>query len=131
MRNFLATIAGFVVGGVVNVGVMQANAQLYPLPEGTSMNDPAALSAWVSTLPTSAFGLVLLAHSGQAAVGGFVASRLATGRSMVPALIIGGLTAVASGFNMTQLPAPAWMWIDLPLNLVAGWVGGRLVQPRS
>jgi hypothetical protein len=127
LRNVLATIAGLVVGSIANMAFVMLNSSvLYPMPAGTDFNDPSSFGAYVATLPVPAFFVVLLAHGSQAGVGAWVASRFSTTRGMVPAGIIGGLTALGTAMNMLSLPAPAWMWIDVPLNLALAFGGWRL-----
>lgn len=128
LRNVLATLAGLVAGSVVNMGLVLLNVSLFPMPAGASFEDPAAMAAWTATLPASAFLLVLAAHGAQAFVGGALATRLAATRGPVPAGLIATLTALGSAANMVQLPAPAWMWVDVPLNLALGWGAWRLAR---
>lgn len=126
IRNFFATVGGLVVGSAVNMALVSLNSLvLYPMPAGTSYEDAAAFGAYIATLPTAAFLLVLAAHCGQASVGAWVAARFATTRGPVPAGIVGGLTALGSAMNMASLPAPAWMWVDVPLNLAVAYGAWR------
>ncbi|MCK6502152.1 hypothetical protein L6R53_01885 [Myxococcota bacterium] len=53
---------------------------LFPTPEGTNLNDPEQMNAYVATLPAAAFVVILAAHLGQALFGGWVAARLAGSR---------------------------------------------------
>jgi hypothetical protein len=78
-------------------------------------------------LPLQAFLLIILAHLGQAFVGGGVAARISTDRPMAVALIVGGLSLVGGVANMMMMPLPWWMWMELPLYLVVAWIAGNLV----
>ena len=131
MRNFLAVVAGLVVGMAVNMGLVLLNAYvLYPMPEGTDFQDPEQINAYIATLPTAAFFVVLAAHLGQAYFGGWVAARSGT-RPMQPALIVGATSALGGYWNLIQLTeAPSWMWIEMPLYFVLAWVAGRGVAKR-
>ncbi len=72
IRNILAVIAGLIVGMVVNMALVTLNAYvLFPMPPGTNMQDPEQLNAYMATLPTAAFFVVLAAHLGQSFVGGW------------------------------------------------------------
>lgn len=131
LRNIGAVIAGLVVGSIVNMSLVMLNSSvLNPMPPGTDMNDPAQFGAYIETLPGWAFLVVMAAHLGQATVGGWVAARLGASKPVVLALIVGVLTMLGCVANLLMLPGPAWMWIEVPLCLVAAWGVGTLEQRR-
>ena len=131
MRNFLAVLAGLVVGMAVNLAFVQLNTRvLYPMPPGTSMQDPEQFNAYLATLPDTAFIVVLVAHLGQAFVGGWVAARLAASRPMTLALIVGALSLLGGVVNMTMVEHPTWMYVELPLYLVVAWLAGKIEERR-
>ena len=73
IRNILAVIGGLAVGMAVNMALVMLNAYvLFPMPQGTSMQDTEQFKAYIATLPTTAFLVVLAAHLGQAFAGGLV-----------------------------------------------------------
>jgi len=123
-----------VVGNLWNMGLVMLNAKLIaPLPEGVDMMDPAqaeAIQAWIQGLPVHAFLVVLVAHAGQAALGGGLAARLGASHPQVLAWIIGGLTLAGAAYNQVALNGPAWMWIDLPLIAAATWFVAQLEVKR-
>jgi hypothetical protein len=131
LRNIGAFLAGMIAGMIWNMGLVTLNSEvLYPMPEGMDMHDPEQFKTYVATLPTSAFLVVLAAHVGQAAIGAWVAARLAGSRPALLANIIGVLTAAGVAYNQVVLEAPAWMWIDVPLCLAAAWLMGDLETKR-
>ncbi len=111
----------------VNMSLVMLNARvLFPMPEGTDMNNPEQLNAWVATLPTAAFFVVIAAHLGQSFVGGWVAARLGSSRPMLLAMIV-GLASLAGGvMSMMSIKGPAWLVVELPLYLVVAWLAGRM-----
>lgn len=131
IRNVIAVIVGLAVGMVVNMSLVMLNANvLFPMPEGTDMNDPEQLNAWVATLPTAAFFVVMAAHLGQSFVGGWLAARLGSSRPMLLAMIV-GLASLAGGImSMMSIKGPAWFVIELPLYLVVAWLAGRMEVTR-
>jgi len=56
MRNVIAVFIGLFVGMAVNMGVVQLNLLIFPLP-GVTWTDDAKLIVWIETLPQSAFVL--------------------------------------------------------------------------
>jgi hypothetical protein len=131
VRNTLAVFAGLVIGMVVNMALIMLNGHvLFPMPDGMDMYDPDQMNAYIATLPTAAFLVVMAAHLGQSFVGGFVAAHLGASRPMLLAMIV-GVAALAGGImNMMSLEHPAWMYIELPLYLAVAWKAGRMVEQR-
>ena len=128
IRNIIAVVVGVIVGMVFNMAVVILNtAVLFPVPEGFNWNDPDAVGAYFTNLPLTAFLVVLVAHLGQAFFGGLVAALISRNAAMTVAMIIGVLSMLAGIANMMMVPNPAWMWIEVPLYLVAAWLAGRIV----
>jgi hypothetical protein len=129
--NVLATIAGLVAGMCVNMALVMLNsAVLFPMPPGVSFEDQEKFAAYVGTLPAAAFLVVIAAHLGQAGVGAWIAARLAASRPMIPALVIGALTLAGCVMNLLQLPAPPWMWLEVPLCIAVAYAAGRTEERR-
>ena len=124
----VAVIVGLFIGGTVNLGTGMLNVLIFPMPDGVSWNDSEAINEWIKDLPQSAFILVLVAHVSQAFVGGFVAALIAKRNMMCVAMAVGVLSLVAGIMNLLMIPAPSWLWVEMPLYLVAAWVAGKLVM---
>ena len=131
LRNVLAVLGGSIVGGVLNMGLIQLNMHVFfPMPADVDMNKPEQFNAYLATLPTLAFVVVLIAHLGQSFVGGWVAARFGASRPMLLAMIVGVLTLAGGIMAMMMIKGPNWMVIELPLYLVVAWFAGRLEQKR-
>ncbi len=131
LRNIGAVVLGMIVGMVVNMALISLNGYvLFPMPEGMDMYDPEQLSGYIETLPAAGMILPILAHLGQAFVGGWVAARLGASKPMVLAMIIGVLSLVGGIMNAMSIPLPAWTWIEMPLYLVVAWFAGSLEVKR-
>jgi len=130
IRNICAVLVGLVAGMAVNMLISVLAMQLYPMPDGVGFGDAEAMPAYFESLPATAFLIVMLAHLGQAFVGGGIAAIISRNASLLVALIVGSLSLMAGLYNMMSLPHPAWMWVEIPLYLVAAWAAGRLVLAR-
>jgi hypothetical protein len=131
IRNIVAVIAGLVVGMLVNMALVLLNVYVFfPMPPGTDMADPEQFNAYIATLPTAAFFLVLAAHLGQSFVGGWAAARIGSSRPMMLAMIVGVGTLAGGIINMMTVKGPTWMYIELPLYLVVAWLAGRMEVNR-
>ena len=128
IRNILAVILGIIVGMIFNMAVVILNtAVLYPVPEGFDWNDTEKVAEYFSGLPLTAFLVVLVAHLGQAFFGGLVAAGISRNAAMTVAMIVGVLSMLFGIVNMMMMPNPAWMWIEVPLYLLAAWLAARIV----
>ena len=130
LRDVGAVFAGMFIGGLANMGVLMLSWVIWPLPAGFDMNDPVALKAYVATMPVAALLVVILAHLSQAFLGGWIAARISVDRSMVVAMIVGALSLLGGILNMFNIGGPAWMWIEMPLYLVASWAAATLELKR-
>lgn len=131
LRNIGAVILGLFVGSMVNMGLIMLNMMVFfPMPEGMDMNDAVALQGYIDGLPHVAFIPVILAHLGQAFVGGWVAARIGKTRPMVLAMIVAALTLLGGVLNAMSIQGPLWTYIEMPLYLVVGWAAGTLEVKR-
>jgi hypothetical protein len=130
IRNICAVLIGLIAGMAVNMLFVMFNLVLYPMPEGVGFDDAEAMPAYFESLPVTAFLIVMLAHLGQAFVGGWIAALISRNSSMLVAMVVGVLSMMAGIYNMMSLPHPSWMWIEVPLYLVAAWAAARLVLAR-
>jgi len=131
LRNVLAVSAGLLAGMGLNMSLITLNTSvLFPAPAGIDMNDGQAFNAYIESLPTEAFLVVLLAHLVQSFVGGWIAARLAASRPMALALTIGIFSLLGGVMAMTMITGPAWLMVELPLHLVVAWLAGRIEVRR-
>ncbi len=131
LRMFGALLVGTIAGNVWNMGFILLNSMvLFPMPEGMDMMDPDQMQAYMATLPAAAYILVLVAHVGQAGLGGWIAARLGGRGPYVLAGLVGLLTFAGALHNLVVLGGPAFMWLDLPLIVGAAWLAGRAVANR-
>ena len=127
MRDIFAVLVGWIVGMVANMAVAFLNVALYPMPDGVTFNDKEGFNAYIETLPLTAFLIVLVAHLSQAFCGALAAAKISRKRQMVVAMLIGVLSLIGGYINMQSIPLPTWMWIEMPLYLVAAWFAACLV----
>lgn len=134
IRNIAAVVVGLVLGGIINWYIGILNTQIFPLPEGETflslMEDSEALKAWIESLPQTAFILVLVAHLSQAFFGGYIAALISKRNVMCAALVVGGVSLLAGLMNMASIPAPLWLWVEMPLYLLVAWYASKLELMR-
>lgn len=71
--------------------------------------------------------LIVVAHVGQAFIGGLLAAAIGRSASMVVAMIVGVISMLLGIANLMSMPLPAWVWIEMPLYLLAAWFAARIV----
>ncbi len=121
LRDGLAVVLGMLAGTTVNMTLVLFALFLFPMAEGSDFSDTDAMADYFATIPVAGLLLILAAHLGQSFFGGLVAALLSPTRPRAMALIIGVISLIGGVMNMSQLPLPAWMWIEVPGYLLVAW----------
>ena len=130
MRTACAILVGLIAGMAFNMAIFKLNLMLYPMPEGVTFDDPEAVAPYIEGLPVLALLIVMVAHLGQAFLGGWVAAKISKNSLMLAAMTVGVLSMLAGIYMILILPSPTWMWIEIPLYLVAAWIAGQIELKR-
>ena len=128
LRNVLAVIAGGIVGGVVNMGIVTISPSIIPPPDGTDITTMEGLQEAMLYFEPKHFIMPFLAHAVGTLVGAYTAARIAVTHKMKLALLIGAFFLV--GGIMAVMSLSSLMWYSI-VDLVGayipmGWIGGRL-----
>ena len=128
LRNVLAVVAGFVVGSLVNMAVLNVGQMLVPPPEGVDTSDMEKLAASMHLFGPVNFAVPFLAHALGTLAGATLTAFMAGTRKMLLALVVGVLFLAGGVAAAFMLPAPAWfIAADLLLAyLPMAWLGGRI-----
>lgn len=133
VKNILAVIAGFIVGSIVNMGIVQYSGLLIPPPEGVDPGNIESMKANIHLFQPKHFILPFLAHALGTLTGAFVAALLAASHKFKIAIgigvffFIGGLTAAI------MLSSPIWFAaVDLiGAYIPMGWLGYNLAETAA
>ena len=136
LRLVAAVVLGFIVGSIVNMGLIMVSGSVIPPPPGADVTTMEGLKASMHLFEAKHFVFPFLAHALGTLVGAFVAGVLAPGRSAIPAYVVGGLFLLGGIANVVMLPSPVWFSaVDLLLAYIpAAWLGQKLaarVRPGS
>jgi hypothetical protein len=128
LRNTLAVIAGLVLGGIANMGIIMVSSYIIPLPEGVDPSDMESIKSSMHLYQPRHFILPFAAHALGTLIGAFVTAVIAVGNRRSLALLVGLLFLVAGIINVFMLPAPAWfIIIDLSLAYIPmSWLGWKM-----
>jgi hypothetical protein len=130
------TIAGILVGIVIAVASVFAIEQIVhlfaPAPPGFDMRDPEQVRARVSSLPATAFLLVLLGWVLGTGLGSWAAVRISRTGMRWPGLAVGAAIVAATLYNLVTIPHPIWFAAIALIGIpIASWLGARAGAPGA
>lgn len=130
LRNLLATIAGLLLGSLLNGSIIHYSHLLIPPPPGADLTTEAGLKAAMQQMGPKHFLMPFLAHALGTLAGAMLAARLSN--SLRPALSIGLLFMAGGAYMVSVLPSPLWFNVaDLSLAyLPMAWLGFLLDKKR-
>lgn len=131
-KNIIAIVLGWIVGSVVNMGLIQIGHNIFPI-EGINPKDLKALSEIMPTLDSEYFIFPFLAHAIGALAGAIIAGVLATKHKMKFSLGIGAFFLLGGIAASIMIPAPTWYVItDIILAYIPmAWIGGKIAIKLS
>lgn len=128
-RTLLAVFAGLAVMLVTVAALEALGHALFPAPPGLDFDDPERLRRVMELLPPAQLFAVLAGWVAGAALGAFVAARLAREYRFSAALSVGAVMLLLVVANLVMLPHPWWMAIgSVLLPLPSAWLGWRLAR---
>ncbi len=128
LKNVLAVIAGFMIGALVNMGLVMTGPSIIPPPAGVDMTTPEGLQAGAHLLEAKHYIMPFLAHALGTLVGAFFAARIAATRKSVFAMAIGIIFLLGGIAAARMIPAPNWFIATdlLVAYLPMAWLGWKL-----
>lgn len=125
--NILAVVAGWVVGSIVNLGLVQAGHSVYPIP-GVTPDDIEGLAEVMNTLDFRYFIFPFIAHALGTFIGSLLAATIAVRFKMRFAMVIGIIFFVSGTIINFMIPGPIWFTLTdiLLAYLPMAWLGGKL-----
>jgi len=120
-KNILVVLGGYLLGMVVNMGLIITGNQLIPFADSVS---PMDATMWAIKY----FLFPFLAHAIGTLSGAFIAARFSASYHMILAICI-GIFFLLGGISMVFImPAPVWfIGVDVSLAYIPmGWLGWKL-----
>lgn len=136
LRNVLAVLAAFFVGGLCVFTVEMIGHRVYPLPEGVDPSDMKQIAEYIKTAPLGSLFFVLLAQSTGSFVGGVVTGLISRVSKTTVAIFYGVLGLIMAGLNLALIPHPLWfavlsVLLPIPLAVLGSRVGSKFVSSDS
>lgn len=128
LRNVLAVIAGVVLGGMANMGIIMLSGSIIPPPEGVNPADMESIKENMHLFQPIHFLMPFLAHAAGSFVGALVAGLLAASHKMKFAIAMGIWTMVGGIMAASMIPSPTWFIVaDLGLAYIpTAYLAGKL-----
>ena len=125
LRNVLAFIAAWIVGSIINFGLISLGPSIIPLPEGADMEN---LKESMLLFKPQHFIFPFLGHALGTLVGGFTVAKLAVTHRMKLAIGIGVFFLLGGIYMVVLAGGPLWfILLDLIVAYIPmGWLGGKL-----
>lgn len=132
-RNILAAIFGFVIGSVVNFGLVTIGMSVFPLPEGTDTSNMEALREAMKVMTPVNFIFPFVAHALGTFIGAFVAAKIAASHPMKFAIGIGVAFLLGGIAMILNCGGPMWFIAsDLLLAYIpTAFLGGFLAGGKN
>ena len=133
IRNILAVIAGLLVGGKVNMTLIELSPKIIPSPAGVDVTTEAGLKAGIHLFEPKHFIMPFLAHALGTFIGALIASLIAANNNLRIALGIGIVFFIGGTIMVFMLPAPMWFNIvDLVLAYIPmAYLGNKILNKPS
>lgn len=128
LRNILAVIAGFVIGSIVNMGLIKLGSQFILPPPGVDPMDPESLKAGLHLFEPKHFISPFLGHALGTFAAALTVAKLAVSNQMKFALGFGVFFMIGGIIMVRMINGPMWFNIlDLVVAyLPMAWLGGKL-----
>jgi hypothetical protein len=129
-RNILAAIVGFVIGSVVNIGLVNMGTSVIPIPEGADVSTMEGLRESMKLFTPANFIFPFLAHALGTLTGAFVAAKLAASHPMKFAIGIGVIFLIGGITMAFMCGGPVWFIASdlllayIPMALLGGFLAG-------
>ncbi|GJQ62733.1 MAG: hypothetical protein SCALA702_17860 [Melioribacteraceae bacterium] len=131
-RNIIAVIAGWLLGSIINMGLVTVGHAFFPIP-GVDPDNMEEMAAIIGTLEFKFFIFPFLAHALGTFTGAVSATLIGATHKMKLAIGIGVIFLIGGIFVSFLLPAPTWfIVVDLLFAYIPmAWLGGKLVTGKT
>lgn len=129
LKNILAVIAGVIIGGMVNMGIVMLSGSIIAPPEGVNPADIESIKANIHLYEAKHFIMPWLAHAMGSFTGALITALLAATHKLRLAMAIGIWTLVGGIAAVFMLPGAPHVFViaDLVLAYIPmAYLGAKL-----
>ena len=133
LRNVLAILAGLIVGGMVNGGLVSISGRIISPPAGVDVMDAESLKANIHLFGPKHFLMPFLAHALGTLAGAYTAARLVTKAPAFYGFIVGVFFLLGGLYMVRTMPGtPIWfILVDLVLAYLPMAMIGNVLAKRK
>ncbi len=132
-RNFIGTILGLIVGGNVNMAIVNISTDIIPGPAGADVKTMEGLQKSIHLFEPKHFLMPFLAHALGTVVAAILASLFAKSHRKRCAMATGIVFLFGGAVAVSMLPAPLWFNITdlvlayIPMAMLGYWISTKIV----
>jgi hypothetical protein len=131
-KNILVVVAGVIIGGLVNMVLVNIGPSVVPLPAGADVSTMENLRESMKLFAPVNFIFPFLAHALGTLAGAFFAARFATRHSLLFALAIGLFFLIGGIAAVSMLGGPLWFQVtDLLVAYIPMSVLGAALADKT
>lgn len=119
IRNSIAALAGIVVGGAVNMGMILISGSIIPPPAGADVTTMEGLLESMHLFQPKHFLMPFLAHALGTLVGALLTAYSVVSEPKKWAIFIGCFFLLGGVSNVVMLPSPLWFSV---VDLVGAYI---------
>ncbi|MCX6292046.1 MAG: hypothetical protein NT126_09820 [Bacteroidetes bacterium] len=133
IKNILAVLAGVIIGGALNMGIILVSGSIIPPPEGADITTMEGLKASMHLFQPKNFIMPFLAHALGTLAGAFAGAKFASSHKIKIALGISAWFLIGGIMNVFMLPSPTWFTVlDLAgAYIPMGYLGWKLAAGKK
>lgn len=127
-RNFVGPVLGLIVGGQLNLAIINISTDIIPAPEGADVKTMEGLQKSIHLFEPKHFLMPFLAHALGTLVASLLASLIARSHRKPLAMVPGFVFLFGGVMAVSMIPAPLWFNITdlvlayIPMALLGYWM---------
>lgn len=126
LKNILSVPIGVIIGTMTVFLVQRLNAMIHVPPEGLDPADKEVFAAYIGSLPTLAFLLIISSFVLGALIGAFITSKMAETQKFNLGIFTGFILFVSTFTALTIIPNPLWVVLTgILLTLISLYFGAK------
>lgn len=133
LKNSFSVIAGLVIGGIINMGIIMISSTVIPPPNGADITTMQGLKDTMHLFEPKHFLFPFLAHAIGTLIGAVIACKFAATKQKAMALFVGVVFLIGGTINVFLLSAPMWFnALDLiGAYIPMAFIGWKLMENRG
>jgi hypothetical protein len=136
-RNIVGVVVGIMVGGQVNMALINISTDIIPAPAGADIKTMKGLQASIHLFEPKHFLMPFLAHALGTLVAALLATLIAKSHRKRMAMVPGFVFFLGGAMAVSMIPAPLWFNITdlalayIPMAFLGYWISTKIVTEAA